>query len=102
MILIDYESPTEVARKIAARVKKQRLQLNLSQEGLAKRALVKLPTYRKFERTGQISLAALLRISFALNCLDDFGHLFVREQYESMSDVMRQNNHPRQRGKRKE
>jgi DNA-binding XRE family transcriptional regulator len=46
----------DVARQIAARVKARRLELNLTQEGLATRAGVKFATYRRFEQTGEISL----------------------------------------------
>ena len=42
-------NPSDVAMQIAARVKVRRLELNLTQEGLASRAGVKFATYRRFE-----------------------------------------------------
>ena len=50
------EAPQEMAMRIAGQVKARRLEMNLTQEGLCVRAGIKLPTYRRFERTGEISL----------------------------------------------
>ena len=60
-------TPNDVAKQIAARVKARRLELNLTQEGMAARAGLKFATYRRFEQTGEISLKGLLQIGFALN-----------------------------------
>ncbi len=43
-------------KRIAANVRAQRLQIDLTQEGLARRSGVPLPTLRKFEQKGSISL----------------------------------------------
>ena len=86
---------------IAARVKARRLELNLTQEGLASRAGVKFATYRRFEQTGEISLRGLLQIGFALNTLSDFDALFTQEQYQSLDDVLNEQSVNRKRGKRK-
>ncbi|MBO5217252.1 MAG: helix-turn-helix transcriptional regulator [Alistipes sp.] len=96
------ESPTEIAIQIATRVKARRLELNLTQEGLASRAGIKFATYRRFEQTAEISLRGLLQIGFALNMLSDFDELFARKQYQSLDDVLRQQNVNRKRGKKNE
>ena len=49
-------TPDDVAKQIATRVKARRLELNLTQEGIAARAGLKFATYRRFEQTGEISL----------------------------------------------
>jgi len=90
-----------MAMQIAARVKARRLELNLTQEGLASRAGVKFATYRRFEQTGEISLRGLLQIGFALNTLSDFDALFTQEQYQSLDDVLNEQSVNRKRGKRK-
>ena len=90
-----------MAMLIAARVKARRLELNLTQEGLASRAGVKFATYRRFEQTGEISLRGLLQIGFALNTLSDFDALFTQEQYQSLDDVLNEQSVNRKRGKRK-
>ena len=95
-------NPGDVAVEIASRVKCRRLELNLSQEGLASRAGVKFATYRRFEQTGEISLRGLLQIGFALNCLDEFNTLFAQRQYRSIDDVLNEQSVNRKRGKKNE
>ena len=56
ILLLNVANPSDIALQIAARVKARRLELNLTQEGLASRAGVKFATYRRFEQTGEISL----------------------------------------------
>ena len=94
--------PQEVAMRIAGQVKARRLEMNLTQEGLCVRAGIKLPTYRRFERTGEISLKGLLQIAFALNALRDFETLFAQKQYQSLDEVLAESNVKRKRGKKNE
>lgn len=95
-------NPNEVAIEIAARVKARRLELNLTQEGLATRAGVKFATYRRFEQKGEISLRGLLQVGFALNCLDEFNALFNKKLYQSLDDVLNERSINRKRGKKNE
>lgn len=95
-------TPSDIAMQIAARVKARRLELNLTQEGLASRAGVKFATYRRFEQTGEISLRGLLQVGFALNCLDEFNDLFAQKQYQSLDDVLNEQRVNRKRGKKNE
>lgn len=94
--------PGDVSLNLAAHVKQRRLELNLTQEGLCRRAGLKLPTYRKFERTGEISLRGLLQIAFALNMLEDFEQLFTQRQYLSIDEVIERTELKRKRGKKNE
>ena len=89
ILAFDVLSPSEVALQIAARVKTRRLELNLTQEGMAARAGLKFATYRRFEQTGEISLKGLLQIGFALNVLSEF-------------DVLNEQSVTRKRGKKNE
>lgn len=95
-------SPSDMALQIAARVKARRLELNLTQEGLATRSGVKFATYRRFEQTGEISLRGLLQIAFALNALSEFENLFAQRQYQSLDDVLNEQSVMRKRGKKNE
>lgn len=95
-------NPNEVAIQIAARVKARRLELNLTQEGLASRAGIKFATYRRFEQTGEISLRGLLQIGFALNSLAEFEGLFAQKQYQSLDEVINEYSANRKRGKKNE
>ncbi len=100
ILAVNFTPPNEVAKQIASRVKARRLELDLTQEGLSKRAGIKFATYRRFEQTGEISLRGLLQIGFALNALSDFNTLFAQRQYQSIEDVLKEQNVTRKRGKR--
>ena len=102
ILAFDVLSPSEIALQIAARVKTRRLELNLTQEGMAARAGLKFATYRRFEQTGEISLKGLLQIGFALNVLSEFDVLFAQKQYQSLDDVLKEQSVTRNRGKKNE
>lgn len=103
ILVVGISNPNEIARQIAARVRERRLELDLTQEGMAARSGVKFATYRRFEQTGEISLKGLLQIGFALNVLSDFDALFSRRQYQSLNDVLNEQNVVRKRrGKKNE
>lgn len=86
--------------RIAAKVKARRLELDLTQSGLAVHAAIPLSTYRRFERTGDISLQSLLNIAMVLDCLGDFATLFATRHYSSLDDMVKNNDKPRRRGKK--
>lgn len=100
IVVFNILNPGDVAMQIAARVKARRLELDLTQEGLATRAGVKFATYRRFEQTGEISLRGLLQIGFALNALSEFDTLFAQKQYQSLDDVLNEQSVTRKRGKK--
>lgn len=102
IIALNISTPNEIAKQIAAKVKARRLELNLTQEGIAARAGIKFATYRRFEQTGEISLKGLLQIGFALKALSDFDALFAQKQYQSLDDVLNEQNVTRKRGKKNE
>ena len=102
IISFNISTPDDVAKQIATRVKARRLELNLTQEGIAARAGLKFATYRRFEQTGEISLKGLLQIGVALNALSEFDALFAQKQYQSLDDVLNEQNVIRKRGKKNE
>lgn len=102
MIAFNISTPKDIALQIAARVKARRLELDLTQEGLAARAGVKFATYRRFEQTGEISLKGLLQVGFALNALSEFDALFVQKQYQTLDDVLNEQSVTRKRGRKNE
>ena len=102
MIAINIYTPREVALQVAARVKARRLELDLTQEGMAAKAGVKFATYRRFEQTGEISLRGLLQVGFALNALSDLDALFAQRQYRTLEDVLNEGKVTRKRGRKHE
>lgn len=102
MIAFNVSTPKDVALQIAARIKTRRLELDLTQEGLAARAGIKFATYRRFEQTGEISFKGLLQIGFALNALAEFDALFAQKQFQTLDDVLNEQSVTRKRGRKHE
>lgn len=63
---------------LAARIKELRLSKGWKQVTLAQRSGVSLASLRRFEESGRVSLQNLLKLTFALNRLDDFDQLFQK------------------------
>ena len=92
-------SPFEVKQRLKSRARQRRLEANLTQEGLAKRANVSYGTLKHFEKTGGASMEFLIAIAFALNAEGEFDNLFPPVPYKTIEDVIEKA--PRQRGRRK-
>jgi transcriptional regulator with XRE-family HTH domain len=92
-------SPKDVSGALAGRVKRRRLETNLTQEGLASRAQVSLGTLKLFERTGKASLEFLILVAFALNAEKEFEQLFPPLALRSIDDIIAKP--ARRRGRRK-
>jgi transcriptional regulator with XRE-family HTH domain len=58
-------------KRLAENLKNRRLSKNLTQQGLSERSGVSLPTLRKFEQKGLISLESLLKLAMVLDFLGD-------------------------------
>lgn len=80
-------TPTEVSLRLAKRHRMLRRQLRLSQEELADRSGVSLGSLKRFERTGKISLASLLRLMHLLGRLDEIDALL--RPVENMEEVQK-------------
>ena len=81
-------SPFEIKQALRIRARQRRLDDNLSQEGLAKRAGVSLGTLKRFESTGDVSIESLISLAFALNAEEEFESLFPKREYRSIRDVI--------------
>lgn len=91
-------------KKLAEYARSRRLQMELTQEGLATRSGVPLPTLRKFEQKGAISLESFLKLQMVLGGLEDIlkATQIKDVQFSSIDEVLETENTPtRQRGKRK-
>jgi len=82
------ESVSEMQIALADRIKHHRLQKNLTQSELATRSGLSLASYRRFEKTGEVSLKSLILIAKTLNLSDDFRALFSQVSYRSITDVL--------------
>ena len=100
-------SLTTVAKaqeKIAENARLQRLAMGLTQQGLAERSGVALPTLRKFEQKGLISLETFLKLQMILGGLENVIKSIQPNQSEfsSIDEVLEVNKKPtRKRGNRR-
>ena len=87
--------------KLREQVKAMRLKQGLTQHGLAVRAGVPVPTLRKFEQKGLISLEAFLKILMVLGQLETIVDSLItdEEHFGSIDDVLKgRPQNPRKRG----
>ncbi len=95
---------SEAQEKIAENARLQRLAMGLTQQGLAERSGVALPTLRKFEQKGLISLEAFLKLQMVLGGLENIIKSIEPNTttFSSIDEVLEANKKPtRKRGNRK-
>lgn len=96
-------TPEKAQRKLAENTRAQRLQLGLTQEGLSERSGVPLPTLRKFEQKGMISLESFLKIQMVLGGLEEIikATQIKNTLFSTIDDVLKADSFiPRKRGYR--
>lgn len=81
-------SPLEIQQEIARRVKMIRKKKKWTQKELALRSGISLGSLKRFEQTGEISFASLIKISFALDRYMDILELFKRKEYTTIQEVI--------------
>ena len=86
--LID-KTPNLIMSGIAQRVKQRRLEKGWTQKMLAAKAGLSLPSYRRFESSGEISVRSLVMLAFALDMTDEFETLFNSRTYQSIDDILK-------------
>lgn len=94
---------SKAQKKLAENTRTQRLQMELTQEGLAKRSGVPLPTLRKFEQKGTISLESFLKLQMVLGGLENIlkATEAKKTEFSSIDEVLNADSAPiRKRGKR--
>ncbi len=72
---VDTVTEASITENLIKRVKLRRKELKYTQQELAKRSGVSYASIRRFETTGDISLASLIKIAHAMNCLEDFNNM---------------------------
>jgi|GEM_PF-3222235 len=85
--VIHLPDPADSRRRLGARARARRLDLDLSQEGLARRAATSVRTIRRFEADGSIALDTLLRVASVLAELEVFDTLFAARPPSSLDDL---------------
>ncbi|HWB55058.1 MAG TPA: helix-turn-helix transcriptional regulator [Tepidisphaeraceae bacterium] len=94
-------TPLAAQKLMAERARTVRVSLGLKQSTLAQRAGVTLPTLRRFEQTGEVSLKYLMRICHALGRLGEFENLLRPPPAATLAELEKQTSQPqRKRGSR--
>lgn len=94
------KDPAGLLIDFAGYFKARRLSLDLARHTLAERSGVSESTIKRFEKTGEISLKALLNIALVLDCLDDFEKISCQPplKAKSVNDLLKAKQ-PRKRGR---
>lgn len=84
-------SSSKAQKKIAENVRERRLQMDLTQEGLAERSGVPLSTLRKFEQKGKISLESFLKLLSVIGGLEEVINALKPNipNFKSIDDVLK-------------
>ena len=99
--MISLITTAKAQKKLSENTRLQRLNLQLTQRGLADRSGVPLPTLRKFKQKGLISLEGFLKLQMALGGLENFVKAIESKisAFSSIDEVLKANKKPtRQRG----
>ena len=102
MLSLNINTPNSVMQDIKENFKNNRLNLDLTQEGLSKKSGVSLGSLKRFEKSGQISLESLLKLALVLDCLDDFLNISQtkKQSISSIDELLRKKDiPPKKRGK---
>ncbi|HIB8181801.1 TPA: helix-turn-helix domain-containing protein [Elizabethkingia anophelis] len=84
-------SSSKAQKKVVQNIRERRLQMRLTQEGLAERSGVPLPTLRKFEQKGSISFDSFLKLLAVVGGLEEMiDVLKPKEQsFTSIDDILK-------------
>lgn len=83
-----FDTPSDVAIRLANKIKSIRKRRKITQKQLAGRSNVSYATLRKFEATGQISLESFIKLVMELGLKDELDNLFSTPIYNSIDEVI--------------
>lgn len=88
MLAFNMTSPSEVLRDLASRMRRRRIDADLTQKDLASKSGVSYGSLRLFEETGKISLEALVKIAFVLDAETEFEALFPPRPKQTIDEII--------------
>lgn len=91
-------TPKEDLNKIGQKFKEIRLSQNLKRSTLALKSGVSESSLKRFERTGEISLDSLIKISNVLNMKNWISCILEEEHFESLDGMMNLKKKTKKRG----
>lgn len=99
MLAFKLTSPADVISALSARMKRRRIDANLTQKDLAEKSGVSYGSLRLFEEKGKISLEALVKIAFILDAETEFENLFPPRPKRTIDEIVGQPTRQRVRKK---
>ena len=103
MLPLELQTGREIAATIAGRARVLRLDRGWTQQEIADRAGVTLASYRRFERTGSISLDRLLKVAVALGAYGGLDQFFAPPPAATLAELERlEAAESRKRGRRRD
>ena len=88
MVEFVWDTPSDIDKDIAKRLKNIRKRRKITQKQLAERCNVSYASLKKFEQTGEISLISLTRIAMELGLTGELKSLFTDVVYLSIEEVV--------------
>ncbi len=88
MVEFTWDTPSDIDKDIAKRLKNIRKRRKITQEQLAKRCNVSYASLKKFEQTGEISLISFTKIVMELGLAGELKALFTKPVYLSIEEVI--------------
>jgi transcriptional regulator with XRE-family HTH domain len=88
MFALNLTSPAEILKGVATRMKRRRIDSNLTQRELASRSGVSYGSLRLFEETGKASFEAVVKIAFALEAETEFEALFPPRPARTLDEIV--------------
>ena len=90
--IFNIKTPQEVEELVASRIRMIRKRKKMSQVKLSEKSGVSLGSVKRFENTGDISFKSLIKISIALGIEYELIDLFRQVPYESIEEVINEQN----------
>jgi transcriptional regulator with XRE-family HTH domain len=81
-------SVSKILEGVALRLKQRRLELNLTQELLAKKSGVSLGTLKRFENKHEISLKSLAKLAICLGETESLKKVFRQQRFKNIYEVI--------------
>lgn len=101
--MVTFKTTAKAQQKLAENLRSRRLQMGLTQEGLAERSGVALATLRKFEQKGMISLESFLKLNAIVGSLEQIITATAPKpkSYSSIDEVLKEEPAEPKRGRHK-
>lgn len=98
-IIMSFMTVSSAQEKLSENLREKRLAMGFTQQGLSTRSGVSLPSLRKFEQSGRISLESFIKLLMVLGGLEDVVGAVKSKQtrFNSIDDVLADQEPPKRK-----